>query len=1115
MSNPDSPGPYWQEPAGVSRRAARGASGREDPYQRDDRYGRPPGHGSNGNGAKGYGAANGYGPANGGYPAGNGAGYPAGNGGNGHRRGSGNGSGRPPGAGVPEGHGRPPGAGADRYGTPDRYGRGTGRVRRDPGTQDDPGDERGGRRRLGATARVRGAQIGSDLRARLGLGARDDAYADERAGVPAGGPLPPAGPGPRGTRGRGQRADAELRARLGLRGGPRSRSGPAGPRAGGAGGYDGAAGYAGAAAGGAAAGYAGGAAGYPAGGPAGYPGPAGYGGDPRGYGTPDGRGTTALRERGTSRFPEATRPRGKRRRGDGGDGGSGDGWDGGGRRPRRKGNWWRHWTWKKALAVVAGLGVFMVILFAAVVVYMYEKTQIPTDVSEAALQQSSTVYFSNGKTEVGTFTADGIDRQILNSNQIPAVMKNAIVAAEDRHFYTEGGISVTGILRSAYEDLKGGGNLQGGSTLTEEFAKNYYATIGTSRTLSTKIKEIFVSIKLSHEKSKDWIITQYLNTVPFGNNAYGVAAASQLYFGEPAMKLSVSQSAMLAAMVNQPGFFNPNPDAGAAYTALVARWHYVLTNMVRDGALTQQQANEQTFPKVLTENALTTSWTGFKGYIMQQVQNELKYTYGFSIQAMDTRGLKIVTTFNLGMMRQLYQAVNQNVARMRAEGSPLPWYAHVGAVLEKPGTGAILAMYPGPSYSASHCARIFCQLNMATQNREQVGSSFKPYVLATAVSEGMDVQNSILNGIEPMCIPPDSTLVTRSELSQPINPCTIPLGFEVNLPGENSGPLSVPKAAAISSDPAFEDLIHRAGTEATINMAKAFGVNTIASGLANDKGEVGMALGIASLTVEEQATTFATLANDGEYITPHVIASITENGNSIPLKITRRQVLTPAQAADVDYALSFDTQPGGTAFPNGVLSPGRPTIGKTGTTDDEKSAFFLGAIPQYSLAVGLFTNQQNGLEAGQTLSNLPSVNGQPNGDGGNWPATIWQTFMQSEFGNLPVEPLPTPDYVGFTKWDQVPAQPKKHKKQPNPGQCGPGHHHFGLCPPPILPVPTPPAGGPTPNPTPTPSQTVPPFGDPLTGSANGPLTASATAALLLEPAAEEPTTAAARKPGAT
>jgi membrane peptidoglycan carboxypeptidase len=1052
LSNQDSPEPYWQEPSGSGRRGARSAPGSGDPYGRDDRYGRPSGNGygasagngRNGNGSNGYGSnghgrpdgngsngggSNGYDGSNG-HGRSNSAGYPAGYG-NGQRRADGNG--RPRGGGAPDGYGRsssgrssarrPPSNGGGYpgggYPSGDGYGRG--------GGGQDPDDSRGapGGRGRAAGARARGAQIGNDLRSRLGLGAGPDAQ---------GGPAGPVG----------------------------SQGYPGGYDGNGGGGID-------------------------------YAGPAGP------------RGGTALRERGTGRFTG--------RRGGGFDDGSGGGRDGG-PRPRRKGDWWRHWTWRKALILVAASGVGMVLLLGAAIVYMYQHTPIPTDVSEAALQQSSTVYFSNGKTEVGTFTTGGIDRQMLSSNQIPDVMKNAMVAAEDRHFYSEGGISLTGILRSAYEDLKGGGNLQGGSTLTEQFAKNYYATIGTSRTISTKIKEIFVSIKLSHKESKDWIITQYLNTVPFGNNAYGLGAASQLYFGEPAMKLNVSQSAMLASMVNEPGFFSPDPSAGVAYTSLVKRWKSVLTNMVRDGAITQQQANAQKFPKVLSNNALATSWTGYKGYIMQQVESELENTYGFTEQQIDTKGLKIVTTFNAQMMRALYSAVNQNLAQMREDGTPLPWYAHVGAVLEQPGTGKILAMYGGPNYAAKNCARIFCQLNMATQNREQVGSSFKPYVLSTAVSEGMDVQNSILDAIEPMCIPPDSTPQTRSELSQITTNCVSP-SFPVNIAGENSGPLSVAKAAAISSDPAFEDLIHRAGTQATVNMAKAFGVNTTAAGLAKSAhspgeiGEVGMALGISSLTVEEQATTFATLANDGVYVTPHVVAQITENGNNIPLKITRREVLTPAQAADVDFALSFDVncQSGacGTAVPNGELSPERPTIGKTGTTDDEKSAFFLGAIPQYSLGVGMFTNQQNGLHQGQTLSNLASVNGQPAGDGGNWPATIWRTFMQGEFGNLPVKPLPTTNYAGFTKWDQVPTQPKKQKKKQNPTNpfC-PGHHRFGACPQPTQPNPFPtPSTSPSPTPSPSPTSTGPPFG-------GGATTTNSVAAVPLELVAEDP---AAQKPG--
>src|SRR5260221_7882298 len=358
----------------------------------------------------------------------------------------------------------------------------------------------------------------------------------------------------------------------------------------------------------------------------------------------------------------------------------------------------------------------MMLILAAAVVYEYQKTQIPTAVSEVALQQSSNVYFSDGKTQVGTFSANGIDRQLLTSTQIPTVIKDAVVAAEDRNFYHEGGISVTGILRSAYHDLLGSGGLQGGSTLTEQFVKNYYTTIGTSRSVSTKLKEIFVSIKLSHQKSKDWIMTQYLNTVSFGNNAYGVAAAAQLYFGEPAMKLTVSQAAMLAARVNEPGVFSPDPHAGEGYTALVGRWQYVLNNMVRDGVLTQQQAGAQKFPKIVTVNQVAASWTGFKGYIMQQVQSELHDTYGYSYPQIDGRGLKVVTTISLQKTRALYQAVNENLAHMKADGTALPWYAHVGAVLEQPGTGDILAMYGGPRLSANHLTTIKYHGNKAPRN---------------------------------------------------------------------------------------------------------------------------------------------------------------------------------------------------------------------------------------------------------------------------------------------------------------------------------------------------------------------------------------------------------------
>ncbi len=718
----------------------------------------------------------------------------------------------------------------------------------------------------------------------------------------------------------------------------------------------------------------------------------------------------------------------------------------------------------------------MMVSAVAVVAVAYSHTPVPTAISEAAIQQSSVVYFSNGKSQVGTFST-GTNRQMLTSSQIPQVLKQAVIAAEDRHFYSEGGISPTGIMRAAYEDLTGG-QFQGGSTITQQFARNYYAAIGTSQTLSRKVKEIFVAIKLSHEKSKDWILTQYLNTIFLGNNAYGVGAAAQTYFGKPASQLNVAQSAMIAAMINEPGFFDPTPHT-PGYAPLVARWKYVLGNMVRDGAITprQQARAEAKFPKI-AKGQLNSGWTGYRGYIMAAVEAELQNRYHYSTRQIFTGGLKIVTTFSQPLMRALYQTVAQEKRAMAAGGRALPAYAHIGAVLQQPRTGAILAMYGGPNYGLTgrHCKRIDCQYDMALQSRNQVGSSFKPYVLATAVTQGMNVQTSVLNGFAPLWIPPDSTPADRMTLSSTARPAD-PVGwYNLPDPSENYGPITVAKAAAVSSNSAFADLAHRVGTANIVKMARAFGVDAKASGLDNEIGGVGMALGQASLTVAEQANTFSTLAAGGVDTTQHVISKITSaTGAVVPRKIVRNSVLEPGQAADVDYALSFDTQPGGTAYPNATMSDGRPIIGKTGTTNTAQSAFFIGGIPQYTLAVGIFTQNQSD-HTSQTLNGLGGLS--QGGFGGTWPAMIWHSFAEKEFARLPVRQFPAPPFTG-SKWVQVLPPPKHQHHQhhpvptpvptqvPAPTPSPTCSHLFGHgCPPsPTTPAPTPTI--PTPNPTPT------------------------------------------------
>jgi membrane peptidoglycan carboxypeptidase len=873
------------------------------------------------------------------------------------------------------------------------------------------------------------------------------------------------------------------------------------------------------------------------------------------------------------------------RRGGGGNGGGGrrgggPGWNG---MPRSRGegfkhrlihgSWWRHWTWRKALGVLGCGFAACCLLGIAGFFIIYEMTPIPTDVSETAGWQSSSVYFSNGKL-LGTFTNNqGINRQLLTTSQIPQVMDNAMIAAEDRNFYHEGGISLTGIARAAYEDVFGSGGLQGGSTITEQYAKNYYSNIGASRTASTKIKEIFIAIKLAHERSKPWILTNYLNTVDFGDDAYGVGAAAEAYFdinlAKPGATLSVGQAAMLAAMPNQPSYLTPNPTAGGGYTALVKRWQYVLANMVRDNAITQQQANalcancalpqaEQAFTKNIKISTANSSdgWTGYTGYLMQMVEQELTSPpFKFSQTEIDTGGLQITTTFSESLVRSLAAAVNEEKQQMAADGTPMPEYDHFGISLEDPATGAILAVYGGPGYlsDTKRCDELDCQYNMA-EAPHPVGSSMKPYVLATAIEQGMDVQDSILNGYQPLWIPPDWTPADRLELSSTKDPFPTVAdatsnGWWLSDSDSDLGPVSVTKAAALSSDPAFTDLAHRVGVQNIINMAAAFGVGqnpfneaqgndlTLLNNLFGPKGSipgsVQIALGQGNLTPIEQASTFATLADDGTYHTPHVISRLYVDQKPVNLqaKYQTRQVLSPSAAADEDYALSFDNVYG-TAYPNAAWD--RPVIGKTGTLGNgstSSEAWFVGAIPQYAMAVGLWTNSQ-----AQDLDNLASLGGIGGSFGGAWPAATWQAFMANQFSNLPVVPLPTPNYVGFSKWVQ--AQPvKKTTPTCKPGQflnctclhgfgrhCGPNPNpvpscgEFGLPCSPTSPTPSTsptcnpvfgqPCNTPSPGPSPAPSVgCTPTLGQPCTGDqtadqqtskSNG----SAVSAAAIQPAEE-------------
>jgi membrane peptidoglycan carboxypeptidase len=723
------------------------------------------------------------------------------------------------------------------------------------------------------------------------------------------------------------------------------------------------------------------------------------------------------------------------------------------------------------------------------------------------------VYYSNGTTVLGTIGT--VDRQDLTINQIPKGLQDAVISAEDRGFWTEGGISPTGILRAAYEDVSGGSGAspQGGSTITQEFVRNYYANVGTQQTISRKVKEIFIAQKLASSKSKDWILQNYMNVIYLGDGAYGVEAASETYFGEPVSKLTIAQDAVIAAIIQAPSTYyleqyRPN---------LTARWHYVLNGMVTIGDLSQAQADSMKFPKLLTDNhsytppglstgCSTTSTQPWASYLMTQVCGELTSPVkdggeGVSQTKIDNGGMKVITTISLPMEEEMYKAVSENVDKMpQVEGEygfpevGLPLWALIGAELQDPKTGAIIAEYPGrgQNMSASNCKQADCDNNTATVTREQVGSSFKPYVLSTAVSQNMDVQDSILNSSTYICVEPDSEPMQYSEaISAAVyndNPipgdqsygCKDPdaskiendggeaIGKAVGPKGDNLSETSVQNALAQSSNTAFTDLAHRTTTSSIIKMAANYGVNInnypAGSNLQANLGKVpAVALGESSLTVNEQTQMLATIDDNGVFHSGHVVKSwqLPDQAVQTPSAETlnTHTVLNQAQDSQVQYAME-DTTVNGTAVNAATGLGGRQIVAKTGTTSNYLSGFFIGSIPQYTLVVGMFVNQQD--SSVSSADNLSVLGG--GGFGGFWPANIWNTFAQAEFANLQADSFQSPDFTG-NLWNMIGPLPKaKPTKKPTP-KCSVMIHGKSF--------PVPGKGCPTVTPTPTPSNSFP------------------------------------------
>ena len=620
------------------------------------------------------------------------------------------------------------------------------------------------------------------------------------------------------------------------------------------------------------------------------------------------------------------------------------------------------------------LGGFIFVIGATVFGIAYFTVHIP-DPNSYVNSQATIIQYADGS-EIGRIGAQ--NRTIVPLANIPMQLRCAVLAAEDKNFYSNRAFSVTGILRAAVNNLRGG-SLQGGSTITQQYAKTAFLT--PNRDIKRKIKELIIAIKLENQFSKDQILENYLNTIYFGRGAYGVETGAQLYFGRSANQLTLEQSAVLASILRSPGYYDPDYREGNL-ERLQARFKYVIDNMHNERWISDKRYEKVKFPEV-KNRVRSGTLSGPKGYLMQAVQSELN-SLGFTDDQLMIGGLVVKTTLEKLAQQAAVDAVDKESPKKAPDN------LHIGMVSIRPGTGEIVAMYGGKDY-------LVRQLNDATQSIAQAGSTFKPFALIAALQAGISL-SSIWNGDSPKVF---------DDAGKP---------YEVSNYGDKSfGDLPLLKATASSVNTIYVPLGIKAGLDNVVNAARAAGIPESVALMPTPS----IVLGVASPHVIDVASAFATFAAQGVYAKPFLVKEVQGSNKGVLYEATiqPQEVFDKSVMADLTYALSEVTR-AGTATA-AVSKLGRVSAGKTGTSQNNASAWFSGYVPQLATSIAFFRD-----DATQSLN---GIGGLTSLTGGSFPARIWTAYMKAALKDIPEEAFPEPAYIGGTTpapiADPVPTLP--------------------------------------------------------------------------------------------
>ncbi|MFC8954180.1 transglycosylase domain-containing protein [Streptomyces sp. NPDC057101] len=716
-------------------------------------------------------------------------------------------------------------------------------------------------------------------------------------------------------------------------------------------------------------------------------------------------------------------PGGGRRGGGGGGGGgrgSGPGRGAGGTPPGKKriidypryGKYgWRRWmpSWK----LVTGTFLFFMASLMGAAAFAYSSVEVPDEALTATSQNN--IYYWADKTRM-VATGSGTNRQMVPFEKIPKSMQNAVISAENKTFWTDSGVDPMGIGRAVWNMAKGG-ETQGGSTITQQYVKNNRLD-DQSQTLSRKVKELFISMKVGDTVDKPEIMAGYLNTAYYGRGAYGVQAAARAYFNTDAEKLNPSQSALLAAVLKGATYYDPAgyPEIDSEATALknteraTKRWKWILDEMEKDGHLpAAERAKYQTFPKV-EKPKKSANLSGQIGYLVTTAKANIKAQFGITEQDLERGGYEIYTTFDKKKVTALEASVSK-ILKEYIDPKKRPktdTNVQFGGASVDTATGKIVAIYGGVDATKHFNSN-------ADNTGAQVGSTFKPFVLAAAMKDGVrdrelgpvqdestrtivDPDKSRYSGKNGLTVRKYNGEVWHNEEGEEWR--------QTNDDDASYGNMTLREAMIRSANSPYVQL----GMDVGIDKVRDAAVKAGLRPESLVQGEVpSFSLGISSPSAIRMAGAYATFANQGEQNDPYSVETVKKDGLVIKQHEAKtKTAFSPAIASNVtDVLRDVVEDPKGTGRKAAI--PGRDVAGKTGTTDGNKSAWFVGYTAQLSTAIDMYRFSDDETKKKREFEEMYGTGDQPQIHGSSFPSRIWNDYMTEAVASDPKVEFPKPE----------------------------------------------------------------------------------------------------------